>query len=319
MRARVDPQRRFRLCLAVCAFSRVAIGQLSAGAAICAGVLRAHTASGGGGNERFRRFQRAGVFAAAALAALAVLDPARASPWGRERGDLFVSSKSNYFTAAAPAPAADALGGLRFERIDADVYAEWGAGLGLTVGGKALWGVSTYFDGYELFSANGVSEFEGFIQKRLAKSKHDAFGIRLAGAKPTRFQSGARPGLATDGADAEVRLLYGRDVILRPIKVFATAEAGYRRRFGPGADQFRADALIGFERGRGLLLIESQTTSSVGAPEPGGAGYDLVRLRATAVWRMSRRVSVQIGGAHEVAGRNILRGESVFAGFWTSF
>lgn len=245
--------------------------------------------------------------------------PSLASPWGRERGEIFLSSKSNYFVATAPAPAADAAGGIRFERIDADIYAEWGAGFGLTAGGKALWGSSTFFDGYEGFSASGVTEFEGYLQKRLAKSKHDAFSIRIAGAKPTRFQSGARPGFASDGADAELRLLYGRDLILKPLKIFGTAEAGYRRRFGPGADQVRADALVGFERGRGLFLIEAQTTTSVGRAEPGGTRYDLVRLQATAVYRFGKRMSFQIGGAHEAAGKGLLRGDSVFAGFWARF
>lgn len=248
---------------------------------------------------------------------LALTQPhvASASPWGRDRGEIFLSSKSSYFVASGPAsPDRE-----KFERIDSDVYLEWGAPFGFTAGGKALFGSSTYFDGAATYSAAGVSEFEAYLQKRLAKSAHDALSLRIAGAKPTRFQSGARPDLASDGADAELRVLYGRDLVLRPVKVFGTVETAYRRRFGPGADQFRADALIGVERGRALLLIESQTTKSLSAAEPGGTRYDLVRLQATAVYRVSKRFSVQIGGMHEAAGRGVLRGDGAFAGFWAQF
>jgi hypothetical protein len=249
------------------------------------------------------------------LVALTRPEAAHASPWGREAGEIFLSSKSSYFVASGPAsPDRE-----RFERIDADVYVEWGAPFGFTAGGKALFGSSTYFDGVASYSADGVSEFEAYLQKRIAKSSHDALSLRVAGAKPTRFQSGARPDLASDGADAELRVLYGRDLVLRPVKVFATAETAYRRRFGPGADQLRADALIGIERGRALFLIESQMTKSLSAAEPGGTRYDLVRLQATVVYRVSKRLSVQIGGVREIAGRGVLRGKGAFAGFWTQF
>lgn len=249
------------------------------------------------------------------LMTLSLCGIAVASPWGRERGDIFVSSKSTYFSALGPA----APDRKKFERLDADIYVEWGAFSGVTLCGKALFGSSTYFDGVSTSSVSGVSEFEGSAQLRLAKSAHDAFSVRLAGAKPTHLSTGARPDLASDGADAEMRLLYGRDLILRPVKVFMTTETAYRRRFGPGADQFRGDALIGAERGRGLLLIEAQTVKSLSAAEDDGTRYDLVRLQATAVLRVTKRLSVQIGGTHEAAGRGVLRGDSAFAGFWAQF
>lgn len=262
---------------------------------------------------------RLGLFCATLLTLAAATHPVAASPWGRNAGELFVSNKSNYFIATSAAPDPLTQDALRFERIDADLYVEWGAGWGLTAGGKAIFGTSTFFDGVSTTSATGVVEFEGFLQGLLSKSEHDALSLRVASAKPTRFQSGSRPDLASDGVDAEVRVLYGRDLILRPIKVFATVETGYRRRFGPGADQIRADTLIGLERGRNLFLVEALTTKSVGAALAGGTRYDLVRLQATAVRRLGKRTSLQIGVAREAAGRGVLRGDGVFVGFWAEF
>lgn len=256
---------------------------------------------------------------ACVLATFALCAPAGASPWGRDAGDVFLSTKSSYFVATAPPIDATIADRVRFERIDADIYAEWGVGWGLTVGGKVLYGTSSYSDGFAASSASGVSEYEAFLQKRIVGSARDALSIRFATARSARLDTGARPGFAAEGFDAEFRALYGRDLVARPVKIFATAETGYRRRFGPSSDQLRGDVLLGLERGRGLLLMEAQTTKSIGSAETGGARYDVVRLQATAVWRLNRRVSLQFGGAHEAAGRGALLGDSVFAGFWTRF
>ncbi|GAB4529280.1 MAG: hypothetical protein Kow00133_18090 [Amphiplicatus sp.] len=254
------------------------------------------------------------------IAAAGAADAACASPWGREAGELFLSTRTDYFRAEAAAEAPDALGPVFFERVESHLYGELGLPRRLMVGGKVVYGSSTFFDGYSAFAADGVSEIEGFIQGELRRGDRGVLALRLAGAAPARFEAGARPGFESDGVDVEARLLYGRNLALRPIKIFAAAEAAYRRRFGAAADQLRADLLVGVAPlSRLMFLAESFAVKGVGAAGPGGADFDIVRLQASAAWRATRRWTVQAGVSSEIAGRNVLTGEAYFLSLWTWF
>lgn len=256
---------------------------------------------------------------AAALCATAA-SSASASPWGRAAGEAFISTRTDYFYAEDRAPQSEDAGARRLERISNDLYTEWGVDGDWTVGGKVVYGVVSFFDGFSGFSADGVSEAEGFVQRTLHRDDRQVFAIRATGGVPSRLTAGARPGLASDGADLEARALYGRTLARAPLKVFAVAEAAYRRRLGDGADEARFVGALGVEPSRAtLFLIEAQSTVATSAAAPGGADFDILRLQASAIWRGSRRWSVAIGGTHEPAGRNVLRGSSAFLGLWSSF
>lgn len=271
-------------------------------------------------NRGVRRILPKRPILAASVASLLLLQPASASPWGREPGEIFLSARTDHFSASGPATDPSALRPVRFERFETNNYAEAGIGFGVTLGGKAVYGTSTFDDGISVFSANGFSEIEGFGQLQLHRSARHVVSARLAGAAPTRFQTGARPGLINDGADIEARLLYGRTLTRSPVKLFVAAEAGYRRRFGSGADQVRGDFLLGVEPTKRLLgLAELFTVKSLGRASPGGADYDLLKAQPSLAWRFTRRWSLQAGATFEVAGRNLLLGDTYFVGLWTEF
>ena len=255
-----------------------------------------------------------GAFAGACLA------PACASPWAREKGRLFLSSRANYFVSTGDAPLPEATEPPRFERIDSDVYAEFGLNSRLSVGGKVIYGNAAFFDGFSTASVSGFAEIEGHIQHTILRSRRHALSVKLAAATPTRFENGGRPGVFSDGVDAELRALYGRNMIRRPVKIYASVEAGYRRRFGDGADQIRADALIGVEPLKSVLVLaEVLSRTSVRNESPGGADYDVLILQPSAVWRFSKRMGVQAGLTHEAVGRNLVRGDGYFLALWTEF
>jgi len=245
---------------------------------------------------------------------------ASASPWGRDPGSFFLSTRGDYFTARADADDPMATGQIRFERYQTDNYAELGVGWKTTLGAKAVYGTSTFFDGFSAFSASGFSEIEAFAQREILRSDNHVLALRLAGAAPVRFATGARPGFASDGADIDARVLYGRNLMARPIKIFATGEAGYRRRFGSGADQIRVDFLVGVEPSRRILaLVDLFSTVSLGAAAPGGADYDIVKVQPSLVWRATKRWSLQAGVTHEAWGGNLLLGDTYFLSLWTQF
>ncbi|MEE2691477.1 MAG: hypothetical protein VX640_08060 [Pseudomonadota bacterium] len=257
---------------------------------------------------------------AGAAAWLAAATPVSASPWGRGAGRLFLSTRADYFTATRESGEPAALGPVRFERYETNSYAEIGVGWKTMLGVKVVYGSSTYFDGFTEYSASGFSEVEAFAQREVFRDGRQVLAVRVAGAAPSRLQTGARQGLASDRADAEARIVYGRTLAEKPVKIFGAVEAGYRRRFGAGADQFRGDALLGVEPARKILgLLELFSTKSLGEGEPGGGAYDVVKIQPSLVWRATKRWSFQAGVTHEAWGRNLLLGDTYFLSLWTEF
>lgn len=262
----------------------------------------------------------AGRFAAAAAIATAVdlWGMAHASPWGQPAGNVFVSSKVSYFLAKSPPPAADATGSVRLAKTETDLYGEVGLGRGFTGGGKVVYGSYEYFDGYESSAGDGFTEGEAFLQKSLFETPEHVLAIRVAGGGEARRRFAGRP-LSGGGGAAEIGALYGRTFAARPFNIFASAEAGYRHRFGESGDQVRGDVSVGVGRGAALLLLSARSTTSIGAARAGTPNYDLLKLEASLIWRVSRRWSVQAGALHEAAGDGVVRGEQAFVGLWSRF
>ena len=256
--------------------------------------------------------------ACAVASLLLSLHAAEASPWGRSGGDFFLSTRASYLRADAPTPAPDATGPVRLRKTETDLYGEAGLGDGFTAGGKVVYGSFDYFDGYEATASSGFTEAEAFLQKTVLETPSQALAVRIAGGAETRRRFAGRPE-AGGGGVAEIGALYGRTLASAPVNVFVTAEAAYRHRFESSGDQIRGDAMLGVGRGRLLLLVGARTTTSIGAARAGSPDYDVVKLESSVVWRVARRMSLQAGFLHEAAGAGVLRGDQIFAGFWTRF
>ena len=255
------------------------------------------------------------------VSALALsIGPAVASPWPRGKDRLFIATKTNYFRSTSDETPAGAGGRPFFQRFDGDLYAEYGLFRDLTLGAKVVYGNATFYDGFFESHVDGVAEIEASVQYAIFNGRAGALSVKATGITPTRFEEGGRPGVFSDGLDAELRILYGRTLIEEPFKVYASAEAGYRRRFGDGADQVRGDLLVGLQPIRqALVLLEAQSRMSLRNEAPGGADYDVVILQPSLVYRAARRWSVQGGVSYEAAGRNLQRGVGYFIALWTEF
>jgi len=230
---------------------------------------------------------------------------------------LLVISHADYFYANLSA--LDPRGG-RFESLDSNTYFEFGLTNNITLGGKAIYGTSWLTNSDGVITDTGFSEIEGYVQHQLLHTEKHAASIRLSAGKPAAFQSSARKALAGDGADMELAALYGRNLSLAPVKTFAAAEIGYRRRFGAAADVVRAQATLGVEPGkRWLLLLESFSTLSMRNEAPLGADYDIVKIQPSVVYRINRHLAAQAGMSKDIAGRNLAKGRSFFIGLWSTF
>lgn len=248
----------------------------------------------------------------AAVFAAAFAASAQASPWNRADGQLFVSTTANYYWSSTETS--------RYERIDSDTYLEFGVTPDWMAGGRVSYGQS--FTQFSTGSTNdsGLNEAEFYVQRQFQRGEHSATSAKFSVVRSGGLSTDAQTGAASPNMEFEARVLHGRDVLLEPIKIFATAEAGYRRRFGGDADQIRAEALVGFEPSRDwLLLIEAQSITSLKNEAPGFADYDLYKGQASIVWRKHRRWSVIAGARREFASRNIASGTAFFAGLWSEF
>lgn len=238
--------------------------------------------------------------------------PSAASPWNRADGGVFVANRTEYFRSATPVS--------DYARIDSDSYVEWGVTELWMAGGKAAFGTAFITDALGARTVSGFGESEVFVQRQLQRGAHSATAARLAGVWSGDVTDGARPGEQAGGFDIDLRALHGRDVLLDPVKIFITAEAGYRRRRSGAADQARTEFLVGLEPSRRfLILLEAQSIVSLRNNDAGFDDFDLLKAQGSLVWRAGKRWSVTGGYRTEFAARNIEPGDAFTLGFWTEF
>lgn len=247
-----------------------------------------------------------------AAAVWCAADPAAASPWNRADGAVFVANRIDYFRSSTPVS--------EYARIDSDGYVEWGVTDRWMAGGKAVFGTAFVTDATGSRTVSGFGESDMFVQRQFQRGEHSATSVRLAGVWSGDVTDGARPGEQAGGFDIDIRALHGRDVLLKPFKIFIAAEAGYRRRLSGASDQTRAEFLVGLEPSRRILILfEAQTIVSLRNNDPGLDDFDLVKAQGALVWRATKKWSVVGGYRTEFAARNIPPGDAFTLGFWTEF
>ncbi len=247
-----------------------------------------------------------------ALFALLTASDAAASPWNRTSGDIFIANRFDYYWSSTDAS--------RYQRSGSDTYAEVGLARRWMLSGKVAYGTSSSNSGLGQFSRTGVGDAELGVQRQFRRGEHSATAISIAAAWSERLADGARAGFGEHAADAELRLLHGRDIAIAPLKIFITTEVAYRCRFAGAADQVRADALVGFEPlPRWLVLAEGKSQLSLGNQDSGGEDFDVIKSRASIVWRATSRWALVVGGEKEFAARGVAPGVSVFVGAWSIF
>ena len=268
-------------------------------------------------------FTRTGLCALAAWSA--AVATTNASPWARPPGELLVISQTNVFRSTETVSSDGDFVRQRFERLETDLYFEYGLTSSITLGGKAIYGSSRLRRGEEnAETASGVSEYGGFAQYQFRRNDREAASIRIGASSPSSLDDGARAETASDGVDADIALLYGRNLDIAPFGVFVGLDAGYRKRFGDAADQVRLQADIGAKPGqRWMILVQSFGEFSLRNKTGGGADFDIVKINPSIVRRFgdpqTGRWSLQIGYSEEIGGRNVALGRKAFFSIWTVF
>lgn len=248
------------------------------------------------------------------MAAVGVLaaSPAVASPWNRTDRSIFISTRVDYFASETHAS--------RYRRLDTDTYLEWGATPRLMLGGKAIYSQAWAEDPTSVTQQGGVAEAAIFAQRQFSRGASHAFAFKLAAGIEGADLAAVRAGVLESTEFLDARLLYGRDISPAPFKLFAAAEAGFRKRFDGLSDQWRAEAQFGVEpTERVLVLISGEAIAAVGGGDPGSSDYDLAKAGASLVFKASRRMRVSVGARKEFGLRNISGGRGYHIALWTEF
>ena len=263
-------------------------------------------------------------FAAMALifvVAFSLGETAAASAWGRRGGELFVLTRADVFEARGSFLASSFLDGEdRFRRLESNFYTEYGLTDRLTLGGKLVYGESRITGARETIAARGVTVAEAFVQQKVWSPGNSVGAVRVGVAIPASFDSGVRRELLSEGADVELRALYGHSSNLFGAPVFGSFESAYRKRISNSADQAIVDATLGVEPHRMMLfLLRSSNTVSIRNESESGADFDIYRIQPSLVIGPRNRFSLEVGFISEYAGRNFDRGNTYFVGIWSRF
>lgn len=173
--------------------------------------------------------------------------------------------------------------------------------------------------------------FETWRQDGASPSSWRGIAVGEAGARAKVFEGGRFVGslegslrLVEPQADAaaefEMRALGGASFELLDRPAFIDAQLGYRFRPDAETDEMLVDLTVGIRPAdRTLLLLQSFSTVATTPTEDGRPAYDHHKLQGSAVFDVTRRWSLQVGGGRTIAGSNALRERSAFASVWLRF
>ena len=181
-----------------------------------------------------------------------------------------------------------------------------------------------YINHYGSSNSAGLGDVEVGWKRRLntAESKWAISGqvITLFPAYP----ADRNPAPGNHQEDVEARFLIGRGGRWVRHQVFWDAEAAYRYRSGPPADQFRADLSGGFNLSpRWMVLGQAFVIQSLGNGAPfstsnpnAQSDFDLYKTQLSVVTRIARSTKIQAGWCDAFAGRNTGSGHTFVLAIW---
>lgn len=233
-------------------------------------------------------------------------------PAGEGRAMLTVDvSKGGraYDNAGDPVPIDD------FDQTNVYLNAEYGITEDLTV----IFAPSLRFIDREgpAPDSNGIGYVETGLRYRVANAGATHVSLQATARFPGERYRDPLAQLTTDSTEYDLRAGVGSGLGANGQAGFAMAEAGYRLRSDDPPNEFRLDATLGLRVAPRLLLIAA--SYNVWSDGAGSAGFQSYRYHngyLSAVYDLSDRIALQLGGHLTLAGRNALRERGAFAGLW---
>lgn len=164
----------------------------------------------------------------------------------------------------------------------------------------------------------GYTELGG--RYRVASGSNWVASVQATARIPGTRRRDSLAQVGNTDAEYDVRAMGGVSFSLGSMPGFASLEGGYRVRDGDPPNEFRADATLGVRpAGRVLLYALVSNSWSDGAGQGVFDAYRYHNAFLNAVYDVSDRWSLQVGGLATVSGRNALRERGVTGGVWFHF
>lgn len=149
---------------------------------------------------------------------------------------------------------------------------------------------------------------------RLKETDRAVLAAQVIGYTPGLDRNGAW--IESEPAALDARVLFGRGFTAFGRHAFFDVQGAYRFSAGGTDDEVHVDLTLGFRPvERWLLLAQSFSTISVGAEEP----YRYHKIQASAVCRVYKGFSLQVGATGTVGGVSALQERGAFAAIWYEF
>jgi hypothetical protein len=134
--------------------------------------------------------------------------------------------------------------------------------------------------------------------------------------------SGSTNALPVDntGAFVDVRALFGHGFLFAHHPAFLDVQVAQRFRSGGTPDEVHADVTFGVRPdSRWLLMAQLFSVVSEGAGRPGIPSYDYFKFQPSAVYALTERWAMQVGGFTTYTGRNSIQENGLVLGGWYQF
>lgn len=201
-------------------------------------------------------------------------------------------------------------------------YVEYGLTKKLTVGGSVYLQRTTQAGS----SNHGIADPEFFARAMLWKGERQLVSIQPLIKLPSRFEHpDSNPRGGSKSTDAELSLLYGRNLSWLSDRDYADLRIGYRWRSQDLSPQYRADAAVGLNPTGSwfvipaVRLIQAAEVDATVFQQNGDLDYDLLKAELTVAYELSGGDWVQATYFDHLSGRQTGDGHGISVGYAVRF
>lgn len=164
----------------------------------------------------------------------------------------------------------------------------------------------------------GYTEIGG--RYRFWQSADWVFSGQVLLRAPGTSEAGNPAAVGYTGVEVDMRALIGKSFAFAGRPAFLDMQVAQRFRDDGAPHEFRADFTLGVRPAdKWLLLAQNFNVISEGAGPPVFPSYNYHKLQLSAVYELTPKWAVQLGGFTTFAGRNALQETGVVLGLWHKF
>jgi hypothetical protein len=216
----------------------------------------------------------------------------------------------------------------RFRQVTFSPYLEYGLTPRNTLIVNASVPFLNFSNSFSTESSAGLGDVELALKRRLnAVESPWALSSQFTVLFPA-YPASRNPAPGNHNLDLEGRILAGRGLTLAQHHAFCDLELAYRYRNGAPADQVRADATVGIDATRWLMLmgqffaikgLRNGEPLAVTTNPNAQSDFDLYKYQPSLVFKLGRGTRLQTGWNSAFSGRNTGTGHTAVLALWKTF